>query len=104
MREGAGVEAEQLRLIDKIDATAISAFPLFDRLAAQTFWRQALRQQTARAQVYDAAGRIAAIGMLLKNLATGVYASVNSGRIQLRSIVKDLTYIVVTFRPKIEPR
>jgi glycosyltransferase involved in cell wall biosynthesis len=90
--------AEQLNLISLIDDSTATRFPLFNREAAQEFWRNAQRQQIARSHIYLARGRIAAAGLLTKNLLVGVYSSVHSGRFRPRSVLKDLIYILTAPR------
>jgi glycosyltransferase involved in cell wall biosynthesis len=86
--------SEQLNLIELIDGSIVEQFPLFNRVAAQNFWRQAQRQQIARSHIYLARGRIAAGALLCKNLIVGVYSSVHSGKFRPASVLKDLVYIL----------
>jgi glycosyltransferase involved in cell wall biosynthesis len=78
-----------LNIVDEIDSSSESLFPLFDRAQAKHFVGHALLQQEARSRSYTMRP-VGALRQISLSVWRGVYRSAHDKRMRYRSLAKDL--------------
>jgi glycosyltransferase involved in cell wall biosynthesis len=81
------------QIVEQIDQRAAASFPKFDRTLALAFVDSGIAQLEARESVYLRRG-IRGFSMVLKNLGTGKYRHIATGKMRWRSVLRDIHFVI----------
>lgn len=83
-----------LEIIDEIDPAAELLFPEFNRIKSKKVLEKALVILSQRDAIYRSPRIIDSLIQVFKNSTTGIYTNPHNQKIRIRSLLKDLAFII----------